>query len=231
MLCMPPHQDAFASKNTVTENIAAENTVTSRVIALLEKRLSVSPVKTTDNLLRLGASSIDMIRLANDLEKAFGQRPKINELTRLESVSALIALYQKAEPDVENTAKASGWTSYLKRTPLLDDVDARALYKKSRYQLRNDLNNGVELPDIPLDTLTIEQRRSRRQFSKQPISLTQFTALLNGVASRCVWPACLCFCGCHVSGSNVFLYCRGGSGGAGTGTLLLPASYPSTASD
>jgi len=181
-----PHRDVFVSQNTVTENtvtenIAAEDTVASRVIALLEKRLSVSPVKTTDNLLRLGASSIDMIRLANDLEKAFGQRPKINELTRLESVSALIALYQKAEPDVENTAKASGWTSYLKRTPLLDDVDARALYKKSRYQLRNDLVNGIELPDIPLDTLTIEQRRSRRQFSKQPISLTQFTALLNGL--------------------------------------------------
>ena len=186
--------DSIAVQNSAlltegsTGTAVTEDSVACQIITLLEQRLSISPIKITDNLIRLGASSIDMIRLANDLEKVFGQRPKINELTRLESVSALIELYQTVVPENRTHAQLRGWQSYLQQTPLLDDVDARALYKKSGYQLRHDLDNTIELPDLPLDTPLFEQRRSRRKFLQQPLFLNQFTALLNrlrpGISGR-----------------------------------------------
>lgn len=177
---------AFSSANIANLSqirpIVEQNhySVTDQIISILKKLLSVSSINLSDNLLRLGASSIDMIRLLNELDKTFGYRPKINELTRLENVYALVELYQKLQPNEESSGTHQRWQIYLKNTQLIDDVDARELYKKSRYQLRTNLKNGLELPNLKADEKNcFEQRKSCRQFSTNTLSLLQLTNLLN----------------------------------------------------
>lgn len=61
----------------------------ARVAAGVAAILRLPSVRPDDNLIELGANSVDFIRIANLVEKAFGRRPALHDLYREPFVSAM----------------------------------------------------------------------------------------------------------------------------------------------
>ncbi|MFQ5678529.1 MAG: amino acid adenylation domain-containing protein [Gemmatimonadota bacterium] len=189
-----------------TERPAAAATETSeaarKILGIVETVLDVERVDPLSNLLEYGANSIDMVRIGNQLEEAFGTRPRIEELFRLQSVAELIDYFETGEADPIPRAGATLGSA----APLAGsggerrDVDAiiasfrtlhgpeeREEFKRSQPGIRGDLESEpfVELvrPDACVTyAADYATRRSRRHFSLMPIEFERFGRFLSCLA-------------------------------------------------
>jgi amino acid adenylation domain-containing protein len=165
------------------------NTAGAQQIArLVAGVLQVDGIEPTDNLLYLGANSVDLIRIANLLEQELGFRPSIESFYRDPTVAGVAAAYEEQRQKGQAAAPEPVRIEAAARVPfssaLILDPLARAEFRQQQHGLRHDNGTKAQLPLPPAtvdETLRRQylQRRSYRRYLPQPVALAQFGRLLS----------------------------------------------------
>ena len=188
------NRKALPAPSVVSISPAKEQTATRfelQITDLVKQVLGVDSLDADTDFLTLGATSIDMIRIVNRIEKELSYRPAIDELYRTPTVAGLSRLYAKqvgesvsSQIGIANLKGVHPVLSRLLDVPALDPAD-RDAFKQQQPGLRSDLEDAVAiaLPAVNLDEGLYWQRRSHRQFSLKPVDQTQLSELLQCLRS------------------------------------------------
>ncbi|WP_166924851.1 non-ribosomal peptide synthetase [Flavobacterium poyangense] len=171
------------------------------VLKVVREVFDLPELNEQDQFSELGISSIDIIRLANQLETSFLDRPAVGDMVRLDSTAELIDYYEEKNIRFEEVAPVNAQLvsgdiqpipsqfllytpeqmKYLNELKLIDKLDDRQLYKKSRIAKRKDLasNNRISLAEIKSPDLYSQWRKSYRSFIDKTISFEEFKGYLN----------------------------------------------------
>lgn len=166
-----------------------ETETIARISELVTTVLGVEELSPQDDFLMLGATSVDMIRIANLLDREIGYRPGIDEFYERPTVMALAASYERDKGKVQPPPVRQAPTWYATRRSLTDtyamifDPAEREAFKDAQPGLRrgDDDKPKVPLRSPPLteaDLRSFTRRRSFRKFTLNPIPFEQFSRLL-----------------------------------------------------
>jgi SagB-type dehydrogenase family enzyme len=155
--------------------------VVDQIGRLVADYLKVERLEHEENLLDLGASSVDMIRIANLLENEFGFRPQIDEFFRDPTLKGLAQAHARFLRSNQQSVAPSVGEAW-ERLPVISDPHEREEFKKRRLGLRRDEGRPqfqlvAEEPDERLRE-AYQARRTHRHFSPRPAPLAQFSKLL-----------------------------------------------------
>lgn len=171
------------------------------VLKVVREVFALPELSEQEQFSELGVSSMDIIRLANQLETSFLDRPTVGDMVRFGTVAELIAYYQEKniqfeEADPINAQAVSGnmqsilpqfllytpeQMKYLNGLKFIDKLEDRKSYKKSHIAKRKDLtcSNRISLAGTKTADLYSEWRKSYRSFSDKPVSFEEFKGYLN----------------------------------------------------
>ena len=202
-------EPAVSDAATVTGDAPAAATEDDGEIArLVAEVLGTDGVASDENLLQLGATSIEMIRIANALDQKLGFRPRMDDFYRDPSINGLTTLLGQQQPAAPQAAGQAANRGDPLQTPdwVLADIDKildpedRARFKDSRPGIRRFPHTAarVELKDHsePMEAYT--RHRSYREFSAQPLAFDSLVALLSKLRSI------------ELNGSPKYLYASAG---------------------
>ncbi|AFY87436.1 non-ribosomal peptide synthetase [Chroococcidiopsis thermalis] len=175
--------DATPAKSTTQKQSSGIQAKVSRIVC---KVLQLENVDLDANLLSVGANSLDMVRIGNQLEKEFKNRPRIDELFRLQSIQALVDYYEQQESKSvsSNTDDSLLGNKLLSSYRIILDPVEREKFKKSRPGVRRDLK---ETPAIQLERPVVDEelqkkyrdRSSYRKFLLKSIPFENFSLFLS----------------------------------------------------
>ncbi len=172
----PQKREAVTLEQSV--NSAAAQTLLEMAVRVME--IPVAGLET--DFLMLGANSISVIRLINEVERVFGFRPDINTLfrqPRLRVIMDLLEARAAAPPASFDPAPARGYT----QPPLeqIRDPLERQSFKEQQHGIRRDsVREAVPLPGADLRALAKQfaRRQSIRQFAQDALPLRNLSDLL-----------------------------------------------------
>ncbi|MGH9675992.1 MAG: AMP-binding enzyme, partial [Candidatus Acidiferrum sp.] len=164
----------------------------ARIIEIVTAILKMPNIDPDANLMSYGATSIDMVRIGNQLEKAFGSRPRMDQLFRLQTASALAGFYEpkREEPRIADSPLQGVAGSQLQRLlasfPAISQPSERDAFKDSQPGLRKDdsprdTRELIPPPDTAERRQRYLRRRSYRKFSLKPVSWDALSGLLSGL--------------------------------------------------
>lgn len=152
-----------------------------KIHEIISQILKLDHVTPEDNLLQLGATSIDITRISNALSSTLSFRPPLAKFMGSPSLATLLAMYreqfgqvaEEAQPDATNSAIAT-----------LEDPLQRQSFKDRNVGLRKfDQQHGVhqlENSSSP-EFDEFDAYRSVRQFNLDPVPETRLEALLSAL--------------------------------------------------
>ncbi|MEE4186790.1 MAG: amino acid adenylation domain-containing protein [Gammaproteobacteria bacterium] len=185
-----PAQSAEPSAATSGTGVGSANAAVGDIVRTILNSAEIAP---DANLLQVGATSIEMIRIANGIDKQFGWRPRMDAIYREPTIAGLTKLVAANALQVsDRPATPADITDPLLTPPqLLADVeqrldpDVRARFKAGRPGLRR-LPEGatrVALPRPADDRQLWLEHRSQRWFAPEPLPVTQLATLLECLSS------------------------------------------------
>ena len=163
----------------------------SRIPQLVAGILQTQDLDPQANLLQLGATSIEMIRIANSLDQHLGFRPRMDDFYRDPSINGLTELYVKHTPTTMEVQTAAGdpletpsWL--LAGIEKIPDPTARDQFKASQPGVRRFEPSAqtLQLPTTKTTDADYLQHRSYREFSSEPLKLETLAELLGLLSSR-----------------------------------------------
>lgn len=168
---------------------AGSTELTRKITDLVREALGIDEVDHSQSLLGYGANSLDLVRLGNRLEAAFGRRPRIDELFRMQSIDALVEYYVQLDDGAAIRPSAVSETAAIVASyRVLLDPDERDAFKNSQPGIRTDVTDrpSVRLQRPAFDRQSLEQlyaaRRTQRTFSLKPIPFATFSEFLSSLA-------------------------------------------------
>lgn len=170
--------------------VSGDSTLRSRVEEIVKTVLALSHVDPEVSLLLLGANSLDMVRIGNQLEQVIGVRPRMDQIFRLQTVNAIANYCEQqrgrieASEETTDTGLDSDLKSIINSFKTLRNPEEREAFKNSQLGLRRD-DEGREFVQLvrPVEDEALRQKylktRSHRRFGLKPIPLKQFSELLS----------------------------------------------------
>lgn len=157
-----------------------------RAASVASRLLGVSPIEPHMNLLDLGATSVDLVRLATVVEEELGIVVDIPELLQFPSLAVLVSGHSTGDADIADIADtpdtALASVAHPSAVPATDDVldrlQDRQAFKDRRLGLRHDLDDAEGIDLAPEHTERIALRRTVRRFGSGPVPAAAFGALL-----------------------------------------------------
>ncbi|MGB5706608.1 MAG: amino acid adenylation domain-containing protein [Arenicellales bacterium] len=154
-----------------------------RATQIIEEILNLKNIDPSANWLKLGATSVDMVRIGNHIEAEFKCRVPIDTLyshpTAVDLANTLDSL-QQFDTRIQRSPEKNPDDIYHQIVsnfePIMDPAD-RVRFKSSRANLRSNAPNQrrVVLPASEDEALEKSiNRRSHRSFSDEPLSLRSF---------------------------------------------------------
>jgi pyochelin synthetase len=156
-------------------------TKVTQLVAQVLKRPSVEP---EDALLQLGATSVELIKLATLLEQAFGSRPRMAEFLTLRNVADIAAYYIERQP-AEEAREGAGSSD---EQGLILDPEQREAWKRERHGIRGFAEAAAVVPMATFPDDEAHRRRhleraSHRSFSSEPVEAQALGRLLSCLRS------------------------------------------------
>jgi amino acid adenylation domain-containing protein len=169
-----------------------QSLILPRITRLVADFLQCDQLDPESNLLDFGASSVDMIRIANLLQNELEFRPGIDEFYRNPTLSGLAELYELSRSNVGNRPmeliaepeRNLFNPSALPIYEFLADPMERERFKERRPGLRAlaDDSEVIRLTS-PGEENTLEgryaERRTHRRFLRRPIPLSKFAEFIS----------------------------------------------------
>jgi amino acid adenylation domain-containing protein len=185
---LPEPPSVEGETKQVAKPVAGESN--SDIERIVGEVLGAGDIDPSANLLQLGATSIEMIRIANALDQHLGFRPRMDDFYRDPSISGLTTLLNQTQPQA--IASAAPDSDPL-RTPdwllagidKVMDPDDRNAFKASRPGLRRYAEDAacVKLPAGPATEADYMAHRSHREFANEPLALSCLSDLLSCLSS------------------------------------------------
>lgn len=102
-----------SNKSTAPTTSRVLNETEEKIIEIIKKILSADSIDINESFMTLGVSSVEIIKIANHLEVAFGERPDISEIMAYQNIGELLDFYKdkkqtvlkKTEDKEENAVK------------------------------------------------------------------------------------------------------------------------------
>ncbi|HMJ29572.1 MAG TPA: amino acid adenylation domain-containing protein [Xanthobacteraceae bacterium] len=156
--------------------------VLARITALIAQELALPSVDPRKNLLSLGATSMDLVRIVGRLQKELNFRPSFQEFLRDPSAAALAERYQENSA-IATKAGTPAAVSLRRSFDLILDPAAKEAFRRENHGIRAfpDDWGRLRLDDAgrPSD---LEDRTSRRRavrhFRSEAVPLAALGALL-----------------------------------------------------
>jgi pyochelin synthetase len=168
---LPPIAEPAAPAAPPPAGRAPATEVVGHVAGLVARALELSDVDPDADLLAIGASSVDLINLANALESAFGHRLGMEQLFRLTTVRAIAGYYEGCQLDGPQPGPPPTHpTESIREELLLPRSPLRSLDVNPSLRLVSD---GRE-PEL----VHALRRRTHRTFSPRPVPLHALGRLL-----------------------------------------------------
>lgn len=154
------------------DNPSSQNvTIISQMICNI---LEIADIDPQINLISLGANSVDIIRLAHQLEEHYGFCPDMADLFQLNTVNDLALYYDEHQPSPSTLIQST--TSSI--TSLLLDPEQREAFKQSQPGIRHLESPAIQLEPVG-DLQPFTQYRSWRDFLDQSIPFESLSQLLS----------------------------------------------------
>jgi len=156
----------------------------SRIATLISEELKLSSLDVHQNLLTLGATSLDLVKLVQRLDKEFGLVLSFQEFFREPTVTALARLAEQQRH--QGIAKGDGTSSPAaprRAVKLILDPAAREAFHHQNHAIRESpaelgtLRLPREQPSAELEQ-HLRRRRAVRSFLPQPVPLAALGAWL-----------------------------------------------------
>jgi amino acid adenylation domain-containing protein len=167
--------------------------------------LQLEQLDPTMNLLELGASSLEMIRIMNRLEKELHFRPQFSEFYTQPTIQGLGLSYERHHQP-QQLAESSGQETKKRIFEILIDPAEREAFKQRQLGLRGGKDGDQGSLSLPLIGTAPEeilqeryaQRSSQRRFGTQLLPFTTLSAWLENLR------------GVSVEGKPKYLYASAG---------------------
>jgi nonribosomal peptide synthetase protein BlmIII len=193
----PAHGHAVAPATPQPVLGAGDEELIRRVAAIACRQFDVPSIEPNVNLMDIGASSYQLVRLAMVLEEELGLAVDVEEVLRFPSVAVIVSSLGDAPPGTgpavraapgpaEAAAPAAPTAPAAPAAPaaaspprVVTDLTARQAFKDRHLGIRHDLDGkpGTALSG-PADD-RIAARRTTRSFDPMPVSLAEVSALLS----------------------------------------------------
>jgi len=153
-------------------------------VEIVQGVLKRESIAANANLLNLGATSIDIVRISNALSGALQFRPHVAQLLAQPTLLHLLGMYR------QNRARQEllGNVQPTPETPqdIIEDPQQRAQFKAEQRGRRAFAQTlpavALDLPQDPAFARRLSDYRSVRQFGAQPIATQAFAHLLAALA-------------------------------------------------
>ncbi len=167
---------------------ATEQDLIDRVTAVACRLFDVSHIEPNVNLLDIGATSYQLVRLATVLEEELNLTVDVEELLRFPSIAVVVSGHlgrlpapsttDTRMPSTVNGGPAASTTDAPAEPALLTALTDRQAFKDAKHGLRHDLADrpGVALPAAAEPR--IHARRTTRTFDPGPVGLPELATLL-----------------------------------------------------
>lgn len=165
-----------------TRTFELKDAVEQRIVHIVEDILKTSVVSLDINLLYLGATSIDMVRISNALFSELGFSPKLDRFLVNPSVACLIEMYRQNVIQRQIAETAQQISAPVSSANIIYDPEARKEFR-ARQPGRRIFGEAMRKVDLSISAKTdsgkrFSQYRSVRKFDDTPISQTKFSELL-----------------------------------------------------
>jgi amino acid adenylation domain-containing protein len=168
----------------VRAGASARQAGADRITRIVAEVLGHDEVDPDVNLLEMGASSVDIVRVANRLESELGFRPGIDAFYREPTVSALVRLLeqQSLPPAEDRAAPAPPEAKTPRFAPIVDPAEREA-FKRRRPGIRplhgerTTLSGGGTL-------VRGASHRTCRRFATDPVAAKDFARLLGCLGAK-----------------------------------------------
>ncbi|MBO4206240.1 non-ribosomal peptide synthetase, partial [Micromonospora echinofusca] len=188
-----------ASAPVAVEALVLDDPTENRVVEIVTDILGLAVVAPDANLLLLGATSIDIVRIANALAGELGFRPKLARLMRQPTLADLLGMYREhaAQRAVVATAQRTATARRETAAPpdtdappaaVVDDPAARAAFKARgagrRVFAAGTAEVALAAPAGPAVDRRYTGYRSVRRFDAAPVPAEALGLLLASLSQR-----------------------------------------------
>ncbi|MEX2303773.1 MAG: amino acid adenylation domain-containing protein [Bryobacterales bacterium] len=185
-----PQPETPAPAAQPTDDTRDESGTARTIAQTVGEVLGIAAPDFNANLVGLGASSIDMVRLGNALEKRFGMRPRMDQIFRMQTVAKLAEYYdQQLGQQTMGASAASTLNSgdpvseLISSYKVMINPEERERFKESKPGIRkNDqAKSSVALSQAEPNEALLDdyrKRRSYRRFSLRPVPFESISRLL-----------------------------------------------------
>jgi SagB-type dehydrogenase family enzyme len=198
-LPLPAQDELERSRPTDQSNISTQ------IRQIVMSVINLRDLESDTDLLSLGATSLDIIRIANLLEKELGFRPKIDEFFGNPTVSGLTRLYHGAQTAVASKSLEASLAPeelMVDRYEVILDPEERRSFKDRQPGLRHLDGEQPHVQLIVRKSRVLREQYARRQsyrkFSSSRISFDEFSGFLG------------CLRQIRLNGAPKYLYPSGG---------------------
>lgn len=163
---------------------ASDHSLNETVKDIVCEIMHVDNLSFNDNLIEKGINSIEVVRIANALEKQFHYRPPLNVFYKEPTISAIVKKYsenirtlQNITPPLVGLNKSNGWTT----NDLILIGKDKEEFKDKQKNIRNDL---IDTAIVELEKAAKEEssryliNRSYRDFLKVEINNKYFSKFI-----------------------------------------------------
>jgi amino acid adenylation domain-containing protein len=153
-----------------------------KIAEIVRRVLKREAIATSANLLNLGATSIDIVRIGNALAAELSFRPRLALVLIRPTLADLIGLYreQAGQEAIAETAKRMAEAGAAQRA--IDDPEARKSFKEAQRGRRIFAGaraaTALRRPADPAFDRRFAEHRSVRRFAGRPVAAEAFAALL-----------------------------------------------------
>jgi nonribosomal peptide synthetase protein BlmIII len=150
----------------------ADAELTRRVTAIACRLFDVSAIEPNVNLMDIGATSYQLVRLATVIEEELGFTPDVEELLRFPSIAVIVSSHVGSQP----TGPKAGQRS--------SELIVRQAFKDEQHGIRHewDDSEGLALPG--LERPAVGERRTSRTFDPSPVRLAALGTLLGALRAE-----------------------------------------------
>lgn len=196
---------------TARSQSAVDSIVHRQVEAIVKKVLALDQIDPQTNFLAMGANSLDMVRIGNQLEQVIGVRPRMDQIFRLQTVDAITTYCEeqlgssgsKAAEESKELGMDAELKAIIQSFNPLRNPEEREAFKNAQLGIRrDDADRGFVQLMRPVEDDALRNKyratRSHRTFGLKPIPLKQFGELLE------------CFYQITLNGKPKYLYASAG---------------------
>ena len=160
-----------------------------RVTEIACRQFAVSHIEPHVNMLDIGATSYQLVRLATVLEEELGLTVSVEEMLLFPSIAVIVgshlsAVEQGAAPANKAGGEDTEPAALAEPAPaaeMLTDLLARQAFKDGHRGIRHDLDDSpaVAWPAAEQESESAAVRRSVRTFDDRPVALESLRALIS----------------------------------------------------